>query len=76
VHLTHLQQSVRAFAHISAIVHQALDRVGGKAGNKGEEAALTAVEMATLMRELVRALGQGSQGQAIEAGYSCRITLP
>jgi len=52
VHLTHLQQSVSAFAHISAIVHQALDRAGGKVGNKGGEAALTAIEMATLMREL------------------------
>jgi 6,7-dimethyl-8-ribityllumazine synthase len=31
---------------------QALDRLGGKEGHKGEEAALTAIEMATLLREL------------------------
>mmetsp|Transcript_5429 Transcript_5429/g.14660 ORF Transcript_5429/g.14660 Transcript_5429/m.14660 type:complete len:237 (+) Transcript_5429:80-790(+) len=33
-------------------LEQALDRAGGKVGNKGGEAALTAIEMATLMREL------------------------
>ncbi|MFG0334249.1 MAG: 6,7-dimethyl-8-ribityllumazine synthase [Maioricimonas sp. JB049] len=31
---------------------QALDRAGGKAGNKGSEAALAAIEMAGLMRDL------------------------
>lgn len=31
---------------------QALDRAGGKAGNKGAEAAVTAIEMATLMKTL------------------------
>ncbi|XP_068664989.1 6,7-dimethyl-8-ribityllumazine synthase, chloroplastic-like isoform X2 [Aristolochia californica] len=30
---------------------QALNRAGGKAGNKGSEAALTAIEMATMVRE-------------------------
>ena len=33
-------------------VEQAIDRAGGKAGNKGAEAALTALEMANLMRRL------------------------
>lgn len=33
-------------------LEQALDRTGGKVGNKGGEAALTAVEMATLMAKL------------------------
>lgn len=33
-------------------MEQALDRAGGKVGNKGFEAAVTAVEMATLMRTL------------------------
>lgn len=33
-------------------MEQALDRAGGKAGNKGYEAAVTAIEMANLMREL------------------------
>ena len=31
---------------------QALDRLGGKEGHKGEEAALTAIEMVSLFREL------------------------
>ncbi len=31
---------------------QALDRSGGKIGNKGGEAALTAIEMASLMAQL------------------------
>lgn len=33
-------------------MEQALDRAGGKAGNKGFEAALTAIEMANLRRSL------------------------
>lgn len=33
-------------------MEQALDRAGGKVGNKGFEAATTAVEMATLMSKL------------------------
>ena len=31
---------------------QALDRIGGREGHKGEEAALTAIEMARLLRQL------------------------
>jgi 6,7-dimethyl-8-ribityllumazine synthase len=31
---------------------QALDRIGGKEGHKGEEAALTAIEMVSLLRAL------------------------
>ena len=31
---------------------QALDRLGGEEGHKGEEAALTAIEMVSLLREL------------------------
>jgi 6,7-dimethyl-8-ribityllumazine synthase len=31
---------------------QALDRAGGKVGNKGGEAAITAIEMANLMSSL------------------------
>jgi 6,7-dimethyl-8-ribityllumazine synthase len=31
---------------------QALERLGGKEGHKGEEAALTAIEMARLLREI------------------------
>jgi 6,7-dimethyl-8-ribityllumazine synthase len=31
---------------------QAIDRLGGKEGHKGEEAALTAIEMVSLFREL------------------------
>ena len=33
-------------------MEQALDRAGGKVGNKGSEAALTAIEMAGLLRKL------------------------
>jgi 6,7-dimethyl-8-ribityllumazine synthase len=33
-------------------VEQAMDRAGGKAGNKGADAALTAIEMANLLRRL------------------------
>jgi 6,7-dimethyl-8-ribityllumazine synthase len=33
-------------------MEQAMDRAGGKAGNKGLEAALTAVEMANLLKKL------------------------
>ncbi|MDE1923888.1 MAG: 6,7-dimethyl-8-ribityllumazine synthase [Gammaproteobacteria bacterium] len=33
-------------------VEQATDRAGGKDGNKGADAALTAIEMATLLRKL------------------------
>lgn len=35
-------------------LEQALDRAGGKAGNKGAEAAVTAIEMADLMGKLPR----------------------
>ena len=31
---------------------QALDRIGGKEGHKGEEAALTAIEMVSLLRSI------------------------
>lgn len=34
------------------VVLQALDRAGGKVGNKGGEAAITAIEMANLMSSL------------------------
>jgi 6,7-dimethyl-8-ribityllumazine synthase len=33
-------------------VEQAIDRAGGKAGNKGSEAAVTAIEMVNLMAKL------------------------
>lgn len=33
-------------------IEQAIDRAGAKAGNKGYEAAVSAIEMATLLREL------------------------
>ncbi len=39
-------------------LEQAMDRAGGKVGNKGAEGALAAIEMANLMRAL------GKQGQA------------
>ena len=33
-------------------IEQALERAGTKAGNKGDEAASTAIEMADLLRQL------------------------
>jgi len=33
-------------------VEHAVDRAGGKAGNKGADAALVAIEMASLLRRL------------------------
>ncbi|MBI4461892.1 MAG: 6,7-dimethyl-8-ribityllumazine synthase [Acidobacteria bacterium] len=42
-------------------LEQAIDRAGAKSGNKGAEAALTAVEMANLLRRLPRR----SKGQAM-----------
>jgi 6,7-dimethyl-8-ribityllumazine synthase len=33
-------------------VEQAIDRAGGKSGNKGFDAAMTAIEMGNLMRLL------------------------
>lgn len=33
---------------------QALDRAGGKHGNKGDEAAITAIKMAALSRDIIR----------------------
>ena len=52
--------SPHALAHPTPAPHpahpQALDRAGGKVGNKGSEAAVTAVEMGGLMRDL-RAAG-------------------
>ena len=33
-------------------IEQAIERAGTKAGNKGSEAAVTAIEMATLLRQL------------------------
>lgn len=55
-----LASSTESFAGVPVIfgvittetMEQALDRAGGKVGNKGFEAAVTAVEMATLMRKL------------------------
>jgi 6,7-dimethyl-8-ribityllumazine synthase len=42
-----------AFGVVTAnTVEQAIDRAGGKSGNKGFDAAMTAVEMAHLMRAL------------------------
>ena len=43
--------SIEEFTDVLA-APQALDRAGGKAGNKGFECAVTAIEMADLMRQL------------------------
>jgi 6,7-dimethyl-8-ribityllumazine synthase len=36
-------------------LEQAIDRAGGKGGNKGFDAAMTAIEMANLLRQLRQA---------------------
>ena len=42
-----------AFGVLTAnTVEQATDRAGGKDGNKGFDAAMTAIEMANLLRKL------------------------
>jgi 6,7-dimethyl-8-ribityllumazine synthase len=38
-------------------IEQAIERAGTKAGNKGSEAAVTAIEMANLLRELPKSAG-------------------
>jgi 6,7-dimethyl-8-ribityllumazine synthase len=40
-------------------VEQAVDRAGAKSGNKGFDAAMTAIEMANLLRSLRQSGGQG-----------------
>ena len=42
-------------------IEQVLERAGTKAGNKGFDAALGAIEMATLFRALAGAPGRGAQ---------------
>jgi hypothetical protein len=44
-------------------MEQALDRAGGKVGNKGFEAAMTAIEMASVMSKL-RAKGKAASVSA------------
>jgi 6,7-dimethyl-8-ribityllumazine synthase len=57
-------------------MEQALDRAGGKAGNKGAEAALTGIEMANLMQELPDIAGdeeeeeEGQEEEEEEGGGS------
>ena len=41
-------------------LEQAIDRAGAKSGNKGFDAAMSAIEMANLMRQLRQAGGAGS----------------
>jgi len=48
-----------AFAATPLCLFQALDRAGGKTGNKGGEAAVTAIEMANLLKTL-RAEGKAA----------------
>lgn len=45
-------------------LEQAMDRAGGKAGNKGWEAALTALEMADLVARMQQRDGERDSGRA------------
>ncbi len=47
-------------------VDQALDRAGGKSGNKGFDAAAAAIEMADLLRQLPK--GAGGDGAPLRPG--------
>jgi 6,7-dimethyl-8-ribityllumazine synthase len=40
-------------------LQQAMDRTGGKHGNKGWDAAMAAMEMASLLEQLPKDAGQG-----------------
>jgi 6,7-dimethyl-8-ribityllumazine synthase len=42
-------------------VEQAIERAGTKAGNKGFDAAMAAVEMASLYRAMAAAAGKGKK---------------
>jgi 6,7-dimethyl-8-ribityllumazine synthase len=46
-------------------MEQAMDRAGGKVGNKGYEAAMTAVEMASLLSKL-RQHGHAAMAWGVE----------
>jgi 6,7-dimethyl-8-ribityllumazine synthase len=73
-HMNHLHAFVGMCAGVPVIfgvittetMEQAMDRAGGKVGNKGYEAAITAVEMASLMIKLRQdghaAMAWGAQG--------------
>lgn len=47
-------QDIAVCSDTFLIMPQALDRTGGKVGNKGAEAALTAIETATLLEGLYK----------------------
>jgi 6,7-dimethyl-8-ribityllumazine synthase len=51
-------------------IEQAIERAGTKAGNKGSEAALTAIEMADLMDRLPGAKDASASGNGPVAGIS------
>ncbi len=52
----------------SETIEQAIERAGTKAGNKGFEAAMTAVEMANLLRDLRGEVGGGAADRALARG--------
>jgi 6,7-dimethyl-8-ribityllumazine synthase len=49
-------------------IEQAVERAGTKAGNKGADAALAALEMISLYRQLQVELGEGRPGEARRHG--------
>ncbi len=52
----------------SETIDQAIERAGTKAGNKGFEAAMTAVEMANLLRDLRGEVGGGAADRSPARG--------
>jgi 6,7-dimethyl-8-ribityllumazine synthase len=53
-------------------LEQAIDRAGLKGGNKGQEAAQAAIEMANLMRTIVAARATAPTGSAAKPGKALR----
>ncbi|MBI4533195.1 MAG: 6,7-dimethyl-8-ribityllumazine synthase [Candidatus Melainabacteria bacterium] len=49
----------------SDTIEQAVERAGTKAGNKGADAALAAIEMANLMQEMVSCNARNGRGAAV-----------
>ena len=60
-------------------LEQAINRAGAKAGNKGFDAALAAIEMVNLLRQLpgrIRATGPFSESPAIFVRFSIALRYP
>ncbi len=55
-------------------IEQAIERAGTKAGNKGADAALAAIEQANLFKALAEEASEGAAGTRARGGASVRAT--